>query len=247
MNFRKYATVAFYARCAAFVLLAGTLSCSPKASLAITQSSALECEFSVSLESAAADMITSFSAQNGGRPAFQAGELTSNLKRRGFDSVTVTAASDTKVAFTAKSSDAQKVFAFAPKAISYLPKQGAKNGAFTMTVSPETAGEILALFPPSTADYLSLFLSPLLTPDSGGGTDERSYTNDIRVMYGSTVADALTKSVFVFSVDAPGAIVSMTLPPFAKAAKSGNRLTVTMPLAALLSITTPTIFGVSWN
>lgn len=234
--------------CCFAVIVLSCIGCSPRADIALTKSSALEFGFSVLINGPAAEMVNSFVPPGGA--LFSTAAIESRLKANGFDSVSITASTNTRLAFTAKAASAQKVFATAPKAIAYSPAQGAKDGILAVTLSPETAGEILALFPPEAVEFLSLFLSPLLTPDDfsdAAVTDEKSYLDGIRATYGSSAADAIAAAEFTVSVAAPGTIVAMTLPPFAKASNAANKLTMTMPLASLLSLTKPAVFGIRWN
>jgi hypothetical protein len=224
-------------------------ACSPRSSLSVTPKAGLVCDFSLSLEGAAADIVNSFAAINNAHSAFNASELESSLKKSGFDSVSVTSATNTRLAFKAQAQDAQKVFASSPNAIVYAPPQNGKNANLSVTVSPRTVSQILSLFPPSAAEYMDFFLAPLFSPPGTPGvpSSEAEYIETIKAVYGQETAAALAKSNFVFSFTAPGAITKAEAPAFAKVEQTASTALFTIPLSALLSLTQSAVFSVGWN
>jgi hypothetical protein len=190
-------------------------------------------------------MIQSFAAANNAPSVFNAASLEASLKQHGFDSVMVTSAAITRLAFTARASQAQKVFAAAPDAIAYTPSRGTQDAKLIITVSPKSAPQILSLFPSDAVEYTDFFLSPLLSGETAAGQAE--YLETIKAVYGPDAAAALAKSNFVFTFTAPGAVTQVMGPPFASIELKSATATVTVPLASLLSVSQPAVFTLTWN
>ena len=190
-------------------------------------------------------MIQSFAAMNNAPSVFNAASLEASLKQHGFDSVTVTSAANTRLAFTAHASQAQKVFAAAPDAIAYTPGRGTQDAKLVITVSPQTAPQILSLFPSDAVEYTEFFLSPLLSGEAAAGQAE--YLETIKAVYGPDAEASLAKSNFVFTFIAPGAVTQAMGPPFANIELKSTTATIIVPLAALLSVSQPAIFSLTWN
>jgi hypothetical protein len=240
--------------------------CSSRAEFVITASSAVECSVSVAIDAVAADFISSFTADSTNHSFFNRQALESNLKQAGFSAVSVKSASNTQLAFTAKANSAAVVFSALPKVLTYTPGQGSQHASFEMSVSRSNIGEILALLPRESIEYLRLFLAPLF-PDElitqlvngkepGQISDqgmfeetmtETEYLSMIRAVYGNQIASSLASGVFEFAVTVPGTIVSHEAPAFAKTTITGHRITVAVPLSALLSASDTIRFAVVWD
>ncbi|MDR1785385.1 MAG: hypothetical protein LBR23_02815 [Spirochaetaceae bacterium] len=226
------------------ILAALGVSCSPRAALTILPDSSMTWEISVPIEKAPSEFIASSTGGIAGAPVFNAGVLESRLKRRGFTAVSVTSATDTLLAFTARADSAKAVFASAPGVFSFTPKTPRNSASLRISIDHSTVGELLALFPPETVEYLDFFFAPLFT---GEVMSQNDYIGVIEAVYGRGMAEALKKSVVSIAFVLPGQVSTVQSPAFVNTSTGGNKATLSMPLGALLSATETLSFNLEWK
>ena len=113
------------------------------------------------------------------------------------------------------------------------------GGSCTVNLSLDSGPEILALISPDIVDYLSALMAPLAT---GEKMTTAEYLADISAIYGSGIADEISKALVRAAIDFPGAIQSVKGGTF-----SGKKAEFTIPLVDILVLEKPLSYEVIWK
>jgi hypothetical protein len=228
-------------------------ACAPRAELTLTESGGVRLLLQSSTSPDTAKLLGALSSLWGGTALFSEPALAYALGEAGFDQVQVRVPDgftfDTQVA----ASNGSVLFADSEiwgPAITYRPRRTGTGGLLRLTISPESVEYLLALLPDESAAYADLLLAPLFEPPLEGeespGTPG-AYIDLIAAVYGREMAASLPRSSVTLEFTAPSDLRSHAEPPRVHTVVQGRRgVRWTIPLAALLSLSTAAEWQIEW-
>jgi hypothetical protein len=138
-------------------------------------------------------------------------------------------------------------------AITYRPRRSDTGGLLRLTISPESVEYLLDLLLEESAAYADLLLAPLFEPPPpgpGGSLDPMTagdYIDLIAAVYGREMAASLQRSSVTLEFTAPADLRGHAEPPWVQTVVQGRRgVRWTIPLAALLSLSTAAEWQIEW-
>jgi hypothetical protein len=235
--------------CLVTAIIAGFLfsSCSPAlvvrvqapktaGSTAAPSTTAATANFSAALTPTAEGILRRITDQKDETPLFDAASLKTGFASAGMtvDSARFPAPGALELGISAPSTAA-----IPGKAI--LVNTSAKT--IDISLSRASIGEILALLPPETTDYLDLLMAPVFT---GEELTESEYREIIAAAYGKTLAGELEKSILTLTVYAPGTVktASADLPATAQVKNGAAQFSV--PLSVVLVLENTLTLRTTW-
>jgi hypothetical protein len=123
--------------------------------------------------------------------------------------------------------------------ISFEQKNSSGEGYCTVNISLESGPQILNLISPEFGMYLNALMAPLA---NGEKMTKNEYLGLVASIYGKDIADEISSSTILASVNFPGAIQRIKGGTFA-----GRRADFQIPLLDILVLETPLSYEVIWK
>lgn len=118
-------------------------------------------------------------------------------------------------------------------------EQGASGGRCLITLSRDSAPQLLSLLSPEFTACLGALMAPLATGEALGKAE---YLALVGMVYGSGIADEISQSSIAVSVEVPGPVQTVRGGTF-----SGRRADFAIPLLDLLALETALTYELVWK
>lgn len=208
------------------------LSCSPKTDIFIQPSGdtvvTLDIKTSAVMDSLL-ENVSNFSkeerAEN--KSIFNAEEIKGQLEEKGVKVLSINTESlagiNAKLKISKEQMQEEQAFV----------KTDMKEGTLLFAIGPDNIKEFVNLLSSDDKEYVELLMAPAIT---GENLDSEGYIELIKSAYGEKLAAELKKSVMKVSVTCPKKVQSISVKPFGRGQKEGNKAYANIPLAEILCV-----------
>ncbi len=118
-----------------------------------------------------------------------------------------------------------------------------EEGAFLFEIKPDSIKEFVNILSADDKEYIELLMAPVLT---GEKLDGEGYIAVIKAAYGEKLAAELKKSMLKVSVTCPKKVRDISVKPFGKGQKNGNKAYANIPLVEVLCVNEPIFVEVTF-